>query len=387
MTDRSPQRHRQRHPQLATIGDGRYSAVICLLMGGLGLLSVLAFLFPSYLTTPDLRAIYDPNLLRTLLGLGLFIGTAFGCFALYRQAGRRIAWSGMGLIALALLLGGPSVKTGPILDGAPYLGLDWFIIGLLTSGGLFIALERLAPFRAEQSVFRAGWLHDIKHFALNHCLIGFYLLIANLIVHDYLGWMIVPMVGAFIADLPFIVQFFGLLLAVDMLVYGVHRLYHTTDFFWKIHSVHHSTDVMDWLAGSRFNFLEPIITRTAGLLVITTLGFEPGPISAYIVFASFHATWLHANLGWDLRWMERIGLCTPKFHHWHHAKAEAAINMNYGTYVVWFDRLFGSYYNPDTFPDGYGVLHDPPPKSLWAQQLHPFVDDAKSVLQEIKSDP
>tara|TARA_R110001606_G_scaffold111044_6_gene237403 strand:- start:779 stop:985 length:207 start_codon:yes stop_codon:yes gene_type:complete len=65
-------------------------------------------------------------------------------------------------------------------------------------------------------------------------------------------------------------------------------------------------------------------------------------------------------------------MVTPKFHHWHHAKAEEAINKNYAVHFSFFDRLFGTYYLPEEWPDSYGVVHGAPPTGLVNQQLHPF---------------
>ena len=52
------------------VGEGRISAYLCFALGLLSLLGVFAFLFPSYLTTPDLRASYSPDTMRALMAAG-----------------------------------------------------------------------------------------------------------------------------------------------------------------------------------------------------------------------------------------------------------------------------------------------------------------------------
>ena len=52
------------------LGKGKITGVIALTLGGLAVLSVLAFHFPQYLTTPDLRHKYDVNILREILLIG-----------------------------------------------------------------------------------------------------------------------------------------------------------------------------------------------------------------------------------------------------------------------------------------------------------------------------
>ena len=56
------------------VGQGKITGIIALTLGGLAVLSVLAFHFPEYLTTPDLRRKYDVNVLREILLVGMVIG-------------------------------------------------------------------------------------------------------------------------------------------------------------------------------------------------------------------------------------------------------------------------------------------------------------------------
>ena len=156
------------------VGEGRISAYLCFTLGGLSLLGVLAFMFPSYLTTPDLRATYDPARMRGLMTIGLIAAAGFGAYALSRQAERRFASAGLVFSALAMLLGGPDVAQGVVEPGALYIGVDWFILGLISTGGTFIMLEKLAPLRPDQPVLRDNWLLDMKYFLLFHLMIGFF---------------------------------------------------------------------------------------------------------------------------------------------------------------------------------------------------------------------
>ena len=58
------------------IGDGRISGYLSCALGILSFLAVLCFLFPSYLTTAELRAAYDVEFLKTVLMVGMIF---FGC--------------------------------------------------------------------------------------------------------------------------------------------------------------------------------------------------------------------------------------------------------------------------------------------------------------------
>ena len=353
------------------IGEGVLSAWCCLLLGGLSLAGVIAFMFPAYFTTPSLRANYDPELWRDVMAAGLIASAFFGAFALYRGAKSRIALIGLLLGAVAMAFGGPNVSVGSLEPTPFHIGIDWFIIGLLTTGGAFILLEKIAPIRPDQPVLREGWLLDMKHFLAYHLSLGGFLFVTNFVIHQFFGWMIVPVVGETIRQAPFWLQFALILVAVDMAQYWVHRLYHSGGFFWRVHAVHHSADHMDWMASSRLNIVEALITRTLGLLAITALGFDQGPVNAYILFIGVHATFIHANVRFEFGWLEHI-FVTPRHHHWHHSTASEAMNKNFAVHLSVFDRFFGTLYAPKSWPEEYGVVGEQPPTSFRAQQIYPF---------------
>src|ERR1700735_1208186 len=68
-------------------GLGMVSGVIALSLGFLALLAVLAFHFPQYLTTPDLRHKYSVDMLRQLLLIALLVsgGISLGNLILGRM--------------------------------------------------------------------------------------------------------------------------------------------------------------------------------------------------------------------------------------------------------------------------------------------------------------
>ena len=59
-------------------GRGLISGVIALCLGILCLLGVLAFHFPQYLTTPELRRSYDVEVIRTVMFVALVLAGGRG---------------------------------------------------------------------------------------------------------------------------------------------------------------------------------------------------------------------------------------------------------------------------------------------------------------------
>src|SRR3954462_9524145 len=127
------------------VGQGKITGVIALAMAGLAVLSVLAFHFPEYLTTPNLRKKYDVNVLREVLLVGMVIAGGLAISNLIRLRNRWLNGTALALIAVAVAMGGHRVPVGDFADNTPYIGLDWFILDLLGSSLVFILIEKMVP--------------------------------------------------------------------------------------------------------------------------------------------------------------------------------------------------------------------------------------------------
>ena len=353
-------------------GRGMVSGVVALALAILCFLGVLAFHFPQYLTTPQLRQSYDVALLRQLLFGALVLA---GAISLWNIVFGRVRWlsaAAFALVALSLVLGGHKVPVNDFPDGTPYIGLDWFILDLLGSTLIFVFVEKLFALRREQPVFRPEWQTDFHHFIVNHMVVGFVLLATNLLVHKLFGWAAVDGVRGWVGALPFWVALPLLILAADLVQYWTHRAYHEIPLLWRLHAVHHSAKHMDWIAGSRQHIVELIITRTLVLAPIYVLGFSKEVIDAYIVIVGFQAVFNHANVSVRLGPLRYV-IVTPNFHHWHHSQDDEAIDRNYAAHFAFIDHLFGTAVQSDrTWPDRYGVQGDYMPEGYWKQLLFPF---------------
>lgn len=366
-------RLRRSHGEL-TPGSGLAAGVIALLLAVLCVLGVLAFHFPEYLSTPELRRGYDVDTLRLVMLIALIVagGLAVANLALNRM--RWLAGVALGLVGLALLLGGHQVPVDPgFPDHTPYLGLDWFILDLLGSALFFIGVEKRLGLRREQPVFRAGWQTDADHFLVNHLVVGFILAATNLLVHRLFGWAAHDGLRAWVASLDSWIALPLIVLVADLVQYWTHRAYHEVPVLWRLHAVHHSVKHMDWLAGSRQHILELLMTRTLVLAPVFVLSFDKGVIDAYIVVVGFQAVFNHANVNVRLGPLRHL-IVTPNFHHWHHAQDPEAIDRNYAAHFAFLDHLFGTAVKSDReWPRQYGVVGDHVPEGYWQQLKYPFV--------------
>jgi sterol desaturase/sphingolipid hydroxylase (fatty acid hydroxylase superfamily) len=358
------------HGELRT-GKGLVSGVIALSLAILCFLGVLAFHFPEYLTTPQLRKAYSVDVLRTVLYAALVISGAVSLFNIVTGRARWLSAAAFALVCLSAALGGHKVPVNDFPDGTPYIGLDWFILDLLGSTLIFIFVEKLFPLR-KQAVFRPAWQTDFQHFIVNHLLVGFVLLAVNLLVHRLFGWAVQGAVQDWVRGLNFWVALFLIILVADLVQYATHRAYHEVPVLWRLHAVHHSAKHMDWIAGSRQHILELILTRTLVLAPIFVLGFSKEVIDAYIVVVGFQAVFNHANVSVRLGPLRYV-IVTPNFHHWHHSQDQEALDKNYAAHFAFIDHLFGTAVQSNReWPAHYGVLGDYVPDGFLKQLAFPF---------------
>lgn len=353
-------------------GHGLASGVFCLVLAILCFMGVLAFHFPQYLTTPELRVKYDVGMIRQIMLVALMISGGWSLANVARNRSRPINCAALVLVVVTVAFGGSRVPVGDFADGTPYLGLDWLILDLLGSSIVFIALEKAFPLYKGQAIFRKAWQNDLIHFGVNHLLIGFMLLVVNYSIHHAFGWMMKHEVQAFVSSIWFVPQLLLCVFVADFVEYWAHRSYHEVPYLWKFHSVHHSSEVMDWIAGSRLHMFEIIVTRVLILGALYVAGFSKPVLDAYIIVVGFQAVFNHSNV--HIHWgpLRKI-FVTPDFHHWHHSSDDIAIDKNYAAHFSFIDSMFGTAVDTEKkFPEKYGVVGDYVPDGFLRQQAFPF---------------
>lgn len=356
-----------------TPGQGKGSATVSIFFGAMALLGALCFLMPELLTMPEFRAAYNPEVLRYALQVSIAISAGFGLYAMARHESPGYGLTGMVLALTAALLASGRIEAPDIDSRGLYVGLDYFVLTLVVLALVFIPLERAFPKDRQQSILRKGWITDLKYFMLSHMgvqLISFFTVIPiQVFLHSVTTWEF----QLWIASQPLWLQFIEILLVVDLGTYWIHRAMHEVPALWKFHAIHHSTEQMNWLASSRLHLLEILVNRFAGYLPIFVLGFAPSAVYAYLIFISFHAIFIHANVRFRfpvLRWI----LATPEYHHWHHSSEDAAIDRNYAGFLPIYDVLFRTAYLPKHLASRYGTVSDDIPEGIVGQFLFPFRD-------------
>lgn len=352
-------------------------------LGLSAVVGVLCFHFPQLLTSKEFRAAYTETFARQLLLAGLIAAFVMGTVAILRGRNRRIALLGVGSATLAVLLGGTNIQFDPIGQTPYSLGLDWFVISLFFSALVFVPLEKLLGQR-EQSALRPQWRTDLAYFFMSHVLVQFILILVTASTSGIADLAALPALKSAIQSLPIWAQFLLAVFCADLAQAVLHRAYHNLPWLWRFHAVHHSSRHMDWLAGSRIHFVEIVLTRSAVLLPLIVLGFAPEAINAYVILVGLQAVLAHANLGLNFGWLEYL-LVLPRYHHWHHAREKAYVDVNYAIHLPLVDMLMGTFKLPPRgeWPAEYGVLKlETVPDGILAQHLMPFRGQSKT-----KTDP
>lgn len=354
------------------LGTGWLSGTASVFLGGLGLLAVLVLWFPERLTTPRFRSLYPLPIVRALIQVVIAAGFVTGCLSMLLRRRKVLGLTGGALSILAALLGGGGVALPESVSSRPTLGLDWFLLNLFLLALLFVPLERFFPRHPEQGTFRLGWTTDTVHFFVSHLLVqvlSFLILLPAVTVSRF--WEPTGLAAA-VRALPLAVQFLAAILVADLAQYAVHRAFHQVPLLWRFHAVHHSSRDLDWLAGSRLHVVDAVTTRALVLVPLYLLGFAEPALYAYLVFVSFHAVFIHANVRFSFGGLESL-VVTPRFHHWHHAAAPEARDRNFAVHLPWLDRLFGTAYFPwKEWPRRYGIAGDPVPEGYLDQLAYPF---------------
>jgi lathosterol oxidase len=282
-------------------------------------------------------------------------GFLLGVLSASLRRNKRLGLCAMALVLVAALLGGSRVPIDGELRDGPFLGLDWFLLNLIGYSLAFIPLERAFARLPEQGVFRRGWRTDLSYFFVSTLFVQVTTLLTLRPAMVLFSWAANAKLQAFVSAQPFAAQFLGILLVTDLTQYWVHRAFHRVPWLWRFHRIHHSAEAMDWLAGSRLHLVDVAVTRGLSYVPIYVLGFGEAPLFAYVAFVSIQATFIHANVRFELAPLREL-LATPQFHHWHHGADAEAVDVNFAVHLPFIDRLFGTFHLPKgRWPRAYGL--------------------------------
>lgn len=245
-----------------------------------------------------------------------------------------------------------------------FFAQDWLYAALGSLAVLiavFVPLERLFPARI-QPIFRPALGTDLAFF------FGQYLLWNGLALL-LLRLLSVRLWSALSVPWPLAAKCVVAVVLGDVLVYFFHRACHASSLLWRFHSVHHSSEHLDFVAAHREHPIDGILTQLAQNLPAIVLGMSPRVLAGLAVFRGLWAIFIHSNIRLPLGPLAYL-LGSPQHHHYHHAKGQGL--SNFGNLAPWLDVVFGTHQVAPSEDYPLGIEGQKPP-GFWTALWLPFV--------------
>ncbi len=202
---------------------------------------------------------------------------------------------------------------------------------LVLMAGLFIPLEGWSPRRAVRVPARTIGL----------C-VG--LLFVDVLVMEWIGGTVLDELAELgpVLEMTSGARIAAALVLAELAGYAIHRLMHRVPWLWRFHAVHHAPTELHWLAAWRQHPVDFVIHGIAVGLPAALLGASLADFAAVVLLRKTYTTFLHANLSWRLRGLERW-IATPDYHALHHSHEPQDRDRNFAGMLPVLDRLFGTH--------------------------------------------
>ena len=128
--------------------------------------------------------------------------------------------------------------------------------------------------------------------------------------------------------------------------YWWHRASHEWMPLWRFHKLHHSPTRLYWLNATKFHYVDMTLLQTCATLPLLVLGADKAVILFLTLFSTFHGYWQHGNTRQNLGWLNYI-FSSAELHRWHHNERVPVANNNYGSNLIFWDLVFGTYLWPE----------------------------------------
>ncbi len=173
---------------------------------------------------------------------------------------------------------------------------------------------------------------------------------------------------------PLLAQLPLALVAAEFFQYWSHRLSHEWEPLWRLHATHHSAPRLYFLNAARFHPLDIAIDTAAGLIPLVLLSCPAGVIASFALFTGVFGYLQHANVRVALGPLNYV-FSMAELHRWHHAQNLREANTNYGSNLIVWDLVFGTFFWPRdrTPPERIGIpALSAFPQTYWGQLASPF---------------
>ena len=222
-------------------------------------------------------------------------------------------------------------------------------LGVLALGA---ALERLLPYRREWNQPLGDTGTDLASATVLLAVVD-PLLKALLPVLVVLAWpraAAAPPAPGVGSELGFSLQALAALLWMEGAKYASHRWHHRSRALWWLHALHHSSQRLYMLNNFRFHPLNHAVNHLVSIGPLLMLGVPADVLLACLAITQPVLMLQHANVDLRSGWLNRV-FSSNEAHRWHHSSRATEANCNFGSALLVFDHLFGTYRAADACTD------------------------------------
>ena len=135
-------------------------------------------------------------------------------------------------------------------------------------------------------------------------------------------------------------------IVIDFVEYWLHRLQHRFNWWWALHSLHHSQRQMSFWTDDRNHLLDDVLTAAAVALVALAIGVASSQFVLIVVVTRMLESLSHVNARLHFGKFGDWLLVSPRFHRRHHAIGAGHEGqyrgVNFATLFPVWDILFGT---------------------------------------------
>ncbi len=237
---------------------------------------------------------------------------------------------------------------------------------------LMALLEFVSPRRRREIPRLIRWTNNLALVAVDTLLLRLVFPIAAL---GFAAWCQTRGWGVFnVLEIPFWITVVLSVLALDLVIYLQHVMFHSVPALWRLHRVHHADVEFDVTTALRFHPVEVLLSMVIKIATVAAVGPPAIAVLAFEVLLNATAMFNHSNLRIPprLEAVLRIMIVTPDMHRVHHSVRVPETNSNFGFNLTWWDFLFGTYRSQPR--DGHegmtvGLREFREPRELWLDRL------------------
>lgn len=242
----------------------------------------------------------------------------------------------------------------------------------LSSLGLLAVLEHRHPHRPTwRASARSVWV-DLMHGLLSNGLSNSLVQAAGLAAAFALMARASDAVGLWPHGWPLMAQVFLGMALGELCFYTAHRAAHEVPWLWPWHAVHHSSEALTVWSAPRNHPVNAVVSFVCQTAPAAMLGASTEALLLLSVFTTTNGMLQHTNLVMrlgPLGWL----LATADQHRWHHSARIDQGNSNYGSNLMLWDHLFGTYQRgAELGPARVGLSDGQLPESFWAHLWAPL---------------